>query len=279
MVRILDANTPAQFAVSFRDNSGVLVDVTTPAVAIFDYTNQQVMSTTSGFSDVTTGKKNFLLDPVVLTTQGTYRAVFYGSYNSQRIYSDYSPALFEISTLGNLITYASVKDIIDYLELAEPISITLLRDITQAVTQLINYRCRRQFRQYTVIEEEHWLEEDAEVFLQQYPVIGISSIAIEGVAIDAASYDLDKHIGRIKFTTTQTGILKVTYTAGVASVPDPIHMAAIKLCAYMYQRRKREGVSSESLLGYSYTLWTDGEDPSIKEVLALLQPYTHVRVL
>lgn len=281
MVTLLDQSTPFQFTVSFRNNSGALVDVTTPTVEIYDYTNQRVFSTTSDFTTVSTGIKNFLLNPASLTTQGTYRAIFYGDYSSQRLFSD-SPELFEVTTLGEFITYASTKEVIDYLELEEPVSIILLRNITQAVTRVIDAYCRQQFRQYTVTEEEHWINAenpDSELFLQKYPVIAISSITQDDTALSSDDYDIDLHIGRLGFAAATSGIFKVTYTAGVTSVPDPVNLAAIKYAAYLYQRRKREGIASEALLGYSYSLWNNDDDPVIKDIKTLLQPYIHVRIL
>jgi hypothetical protein len=52
----------------------------------------------------------------------------------------------------------------------------------------------------------------------------------------------------------------VDYTAGWATVPDDIEQACLRVSAFLYRNRKRdEGVSSESLGDYSYTLRDSGQ--------------------
>ncbi len=290
MVRLLDADSATTLAVSFRNNAGALVDVdySSLTATIFDYTNTQVLQTSSGFTTVSTGIQNFYLDPSVLSTIGTYRLICFGDRGADRVYSD-SPELFEISTLGNFITYASVKELVDYLELAEPIPVAFIRDILNTVTAAIDTYCGRTFRQIAIVDEEHWLDVVDEVFLRKYPVMSISSMSIDGSAIETSAYDLFKAQSRISFNTpiggrgsgqtynSRTGIFKVSYTAGIDTVPQPINLAALKYAAYLFLRRKRDGLSSESLLGYSYSL--QGDNPIMMDIKPLLDPYKHIRVV
>jgi hypothetical protein len=290
VVRLLDADSATTLAVSFRNNAGALVDVTysTLTATIFDYTNTQVLQTSSGFTTVSTGVQDFYLDPSVLSTIGTYRLICFGERGANRIYSD-SPELFEIATLGNFITYASVKELVDYLELTEPIPISLIRDILNTVTAQIDNYCSRSFRQVAIIDEEHWLDTVTEVFLRKYPVMAISSMTIDGSAIDASAYDVLKEQSRISFNTpigsrgsgqtynSRTGIFKVSYTAGIDTVPQSVNLAALKWASYLFLRRKRDGLSSESLLGYSYGL--QGDNPILMDIKPLLDPHKHIRVV
>lgn len=51
----------------------------------------------------------------------------------------------------------------------------------------------------------------------------------------------------------------VDYTGGYATVPDDVEQACLRAAAFLYRNRKRdEGVSSESLGDYSYTLRDTG---------------------
>ena len=277
MVQILQPAVKSEFEVRFRDNRGVLVDVTIPTLTVFDFTNVQALSTTSGFTAVSTGRYRHLLDPSVLTTIGTYRAIYSGTYNGHTIFAD-SPELFEIKALADVYVYASVRQLVDYSEIAEPVDALFLKDLLTVATQLVNTYCGREFRRYTISAELHVLK-DHEVFhLREYPVVSITTFTIEDDAVATTEYRLDKATGRIRFEAeNRAGDAEVTYVAGVDTVPHEVSLACLKIASFLYMRRKREGVSGESLLGYRYDLW-NVDDPVIKDVKSLLDPYKHVDV-
>jgi len=190
------------------------------------------------------------------------------------VYTD--QILFEVATLGTLVDYTSVDEIINYLELEEPIDHVFISGLVSAATGIIDDYCRRSFQYKTISAERHLiLEGQSAVFLREFPVISISSAAIEGSDISSDSYDLDAISGRIRFSAgLSQGDLLVTYISGVKSVPQPIHLAATKLVSLFYQRRKREGLSSERLLGYGYSLQGD----IYQDIKELLNGFRHVRV-
>lgn len=77
---------------------------------------------------------------------------------------------------------------------------------------------------------------------------------------------------------TAQGNIKVTYTAGWATVPGDIAQAAAWLVSYWRQSQKRGGtVTSENLGGYSYSLAAAGEAGWPAEVRKLLSPYREAR--
>jgi hypothetical protein len=283
VVRILQPDTISEFDVKFRDTRGSLVDVTTPTVAVYDFSNVLVLTTTSTFTPVTTGHYRHLLNPSVITTQGTYRALFYGTYSGQKIFAD-GPEIFEIKYLTDVYTYASVREVVDYAEIVEPVDILLLRTLVQVATSIINDYCSRQFRNYTVTEELHVLESVNAFHLLEYPVISISAITLDSRDVDASLYTLDKATGRVRWNNSPvSGDAVVTYVAGVDSVPDAINLVCMKIASYLYFRKKREGLSSESLLGYSYHMLQQNDpskprDPIILECQDLLDNYKLVRI-
>lgn len=278
MVRILQSDVISEFDVKYRNNRGELVDVTTPTVSVFDFANTLVFTTTTGFSQVAIpGHYRHQLNPSPILTQGTYRAIYYGTYSGQKLFAD-SDEMFEIRSLSDVYAYASVRELVSYTQIPEPVDTLLLRTLLQVATEAINNYCRRQFRRYTVLSEKHVLNMHDTIHLKQYPAVSISSITIEGDVVSSDEYRLDNNTGRIRFIGgVKSGDVIITYVAGVDVVPQEINLACLKIASYLYLRKRREGTSNESLLGYRYDLWNEkGIAPEIREVKNMLDNYALV---
>jgi uncharacterized phiE125 gp8 family phage protein len=93
------------------------------------------------------------------------------------------------------------------------------------------------------------------IFPNQYPVISVSSVTIDGAAIPAraevtgSGWVLDGDVIRLIGYTVTPGVANVAivYRAGLASVPTDVEQAVIELAAYRYKVKDRMSIASKSL--------------------------------
>lgn len=270
---IIAPGTTTALTATFRDNIGTKISVTNPVGTVFDSTNVEVLSITTGFTAVSTGVYNFTLDSTDFTP-GTYRVVIAGSVGSQTLYAD-GPLLFELNTLSEIVPYTSPQELIAYLELEEPVDIVMVKDLSHAATTLIENYTRRSFRRKSITAETHFVTEADDILLREYPVVAVSSITIGGVAQTIADFDIDLTIGRIALGTSISGEVIIAYVVGEDFIPQDINLAAKKVAAWFFQRRNREGVRGERLLSYSYTF----KDDTLADVREILDRYKLARIL
>jgi len=255
-VIVVEPDTITSFTLTFRDGSGTKVAVATPTAKIYDFSGVEVGFTTSGFTTVSTGVYTYELSTSGITNTGSYRLISYGISGSQRLYAD-GPIVFEISSLSNQFAYVGPEELIHYLELEDPVDIVYIRELCRVATNIIHSYTRRVFYHKTITDEHHIVKNSSFVQLLEYPVISISSITFNGAVQTLANLTINYRTGQIDFGSDIYGEVYITYAAGFDSIPDQINLAAKKIAAWYYQRRKREGVRSERLLGYSYNLEQD----------------------
>jgi hypothetical protein len=108
------------------------------------------------------------------------------------------------------------------------------------------------------------------IWLQQYPVISVDSVSVDGTVQDAATYYLDSRVGdfghlRRKFGGSISApacwpvgprVVSVTHTAGWAggTPPADLQRAATLLAIYDWNTGVKQGFQSERIGQYSYTL-------------------------
>ncbi len=83
-----------------------------------------------------------------------------------------------------------------------------------------------------------------------------------------SEYEMYLETGVIRMNSIYSGcrVLKLTYTAGESTVPVDLQMLAIRLTAKIYNKRKSEGTSNESLENVSFG-WQDLLSPEDKIVI------------
>ncbi len=271
-MRVVEPTESSTFRFRFRDNLGALTDVTTPTAKVIDFAGTLVGITTGGFTNVGTGIYDFELDttdPNVGSTEGTYRLHVFGGINGVRSFAD-APELFQISALdaAEQVEYSSVTGLIKYLNLNEDqnLDIEFMRLLLRSASRWEERYCQRVFYRKTEVET-HFLDSERDLFLLNYPVVSLTSITIDGAAVSSDNYDLNSRIGHFKFGLAQTGEVVVTYVHGANSVPAEVELVAQKFSGFLFTRKMREGLSSEHILGYSYTLIPDDNLKEMKEML------------
>lgn len=114
------------------------------------------------------------------------------------------------------------------------------------------------------------VDEVAGIWLQQYPVISVDSVTVDGVVQDSATFYLDNRVGELGHMRRKRAgsvrvpdqfpigpqMVTVTHTAGWAGgVPDAsLQRAATLLAVYDWNTGAKQGFQSEKIGQYSYTL-------------------------
>jgi len=114
------------------------------------------------------------------------------------------------------------------------------------------------------------------VFAKIYPITSITSISYKTgsnsspvwTAYSVDDYDVDLTTGVLTFSSLPAGIqnIKLIYKAGFSSVPKDLELACIKLVAKEFDKRKSQGVLSESVGGGSVS-WNENVDPSVLSII------------
>ncbi len=279
-MRVVEPGQKATFRFRFRNNLGNLVDVTTPTAQVIDFTGAVVGLTTGGFTNVGIGQFDFQLDttdPDLSSTLGSYRLWAFGSLTGVRTFAD-APELFELLELQNELDYVSVSEVITYLKLdpnATKLDVNFIKGLIRASTKYIEEKTQRVFYQKTTVED-YIFDNQKVLLLNNYPVISITSIAVEGAVVAAADFKSILRIGKVEFDSAVSGDIVITYVHGSTAVPETIALAANKFVGAFFNMRSREGISSESILGYSYRMLPEDVLVNINDLLAI---HTITRIL
>ena len=149
----------------------------------------------------------------------------------------------------------------DYLGIKTEGEDPLLQVMIDQKSAEIEDRCSRQFKLQSYSEAIDGLGEGdglTKVMVSQSPLVSVTSLSVGGVAIPARTsvtgngYVIDDNdvITLQGYTFDQgTKNILATYTAGYATIPADLQMAATYLVCLEYQRRKRIGISSEGTQG------------------------------
>jgi hypothetical protein len=119
------------------------------------------------------------------------------------------------------------------------------------------------------------------IVLSDYPVTAVASVAIDGTTLSSGSYAFDSATGRLFYKPGGSSYgawpagrrnILVTFTAGYASVPGDLALAATKQCVYEAKLSNVQG----GRLGDRSTIMQDGGTaqyviagwyPGVQEVL------------
>lgn len=125
----------------------------------------------------------------------------------------------------------------------------------------------------TITEEPHDKQGSKTKYLQlrQYPITSITTIFEDGQSLDPAILKLDKYNGIIKKPTNWTGVVLITYIAGLAantaSVPKNIQLAIWHWVKEVLKIQENCNIKGETLGDYSISYY---EEHSIAPQVALL---------
>ena len=116
---------------------------------------------------------------------------------------------------------------------------------------------------------------NAAIILKHAPVASITSLAINGLAVPAATGLADngyrlagrKLVLNTSLFTRAVGNVAVVYQAGYATTPPDLEQAAIELIALRYRERDRIGHTSKTLAGETVAFFTGDMPASVKTVL------------
>ena len=97
-----------------------------------------------------------------------------------------------------------------------------------------------------------------EVLLNNFPVISVSSLSVDGTSVSSSAYYLDKDVGVIRYTSlskffpTGRQIVEATYVGGFASIPNDLEFAAAILAASHFNGARHAGMLYEQVATYRY---------------------------
>jgi hypothetical protein len=114
------------------------------------------------------------------------------------------------------------------------------------------------------------VDDVASLWLQEYPVISVDQVLVDGVVQDPATYYLDNRVGELGHLRRKFGgsvaapaqwpvgpqVVQVTHTAGWAggTPPADLQRAATLWAVYDWNTGPKQGFQSERIGQYSYTL-------------------------
>lgn len=112
------------------------------------------------------------------------------------------------------------------------------------------------------------------LLLDHYPVVSVSSLAVDTIAITSDQYVIRTGEGEIQFIdgsafSKDFQNVQITYRAGMSEVPQQVKFAIIDLVARKFKQvdKGRMGVSSESFGDQSITYQTEELTDDIKIIL------------
>lgn len=155
---------------------------------------------------------------------------------------------------------------------------SLLNSLIPAVSEAIENYCRRRFAQESLVE--YYDGGSFSIILARFPVLSIDSVYTDpsgqlnpGTLISSDSYVLYPDPGLLilhsgKFPSGKRAV-KVSYTAGYATIPDDLKQSATMLVSAWFIRARQgaDGISSESIADYSVSFGPKRLPPAVRSVL------------
>ena len=167
----------------------------------------------------------------------------------------------------SLVAYAltTVADIEEALEITAGTKTSLITNLINRATDLIESYCDRRFISTAYTNEVYDGMGAHTIVLKQFPVTAISSLQYRNAyfpeftsnwtTIDSSYYDY-KSSGIVYYTMKFSNSVlhyRISYTAGYTTIPNDLAQACIELVSYFMAQTKDKGMQSERLGDYSYT--------------------------
>jgi uncharacterized phiE125 gp8 family phage protein len=130
----------------------------------------------------------------------------------------------------------------------------LLDRLITSASNLIIELLDRGLKTQTYTNEVHHGSGTTGLCLRQYPVSAVASVSIDEI-VYTTGFTFDDRIVYLsdKVFTSGKANIKVTYTAGYASVPFGIEQACVELVGVIYREKERIGHISKQLGGETVT--------------------------
>lgn len=171
----------------------------------------------------------------------------------------------------DLTTLANVKE---YIGVTSGNDDKLLTRMITALSAYVQSWLSRNFALQAYVETFNGLD-NTRMILNNYPIVSVASVMINGVAVPAASLPALSGWTGYVWTSTQLALqgytfsrgysnVIVSYTAGFSVTPPDIEQAVIEVIALRYKERDRIGFVSKSIGGETVTF-------SLKDLPASVQ--------
>lgn len=155
---------------------------------------------------------------------------------------------------ANLTTLKAVKE---WASIEGSSDDALLERLIKAASSYIALWCSRTF-EVTNVTEFYDGNGRRQIAVRNYPILSVSAVRIDGVAVPASSafnvggYYFDNFSislrGDYKFSRGPANV-EVSYSYGFAEVPDDLEQACIEMVLARYRDKNRLGLQTQSIHG------------------------------
>lgn len=173
--------------------------------------------------------------------------------------------------------YITKAELRNYLGLTGTNHDAVLETLTEAASEACDRFTGRVkaslgagFLTHSIVSERHWLDHEARLVLEEWPVVSISSATLRGDAItENTDFFLRSDEGIMTFfdgsdhRKKETGPVVITYIAGFSEAPDRVRACCYRLGSYWFTRKDAEGRGALLIGDYQETF----RMPEIKDIL------------
>jgi hypothetical protein len=180
--------------------------------------------------------------------------------------------------MADLTTLANARA---WLNLTSQDDDVLLARLITAASGFIESYINRTLGVHSVSEVRDGLG-GRRMVLSDYPIVSVTTLAVNGVAIPAAADVVSNGYRVVGIMVLLTGYIfskglgnvEVTYSSGYATTPPEIEQACIELVAWRYKERDRIGQSSKSVGAQETVTYSIKDMPD--DVKTILNQYKKV---
>lgn len=126
-------------------------------------------------------------------------------------------------------------------------------DRIQTLINLLSGRiedwCGRKFISQTFTDQVYDGQRDCDLFLKQYPIVSITAVSVDGVALTAGeladeenflAYAEEGYIWRSSGWFAKRRGIEITYVAGYATIPTGLQMACVEWAIILLEGRMKD---------------------------------------
>jgi len=130
----------------------------------------------------------------------------------------------------------------------------ILAIIADSVSDGLERATSRVFLQRSDLSETHNGSGRRSLFLKYFPIVALTSIAIDGVVVTSSNYSINAEMGQVTLKNGAVwpegvGNIVATYDAGYAAdaIPGDVIGTALDVARYLYSRHGADGVLTSSI--------------------------------